>query len=150
MLSFNKTTEYSFRIMSYVASDANKLYTSDDIYEELKIPFRYLRRLLTKLSNAGLLDSIQGKYGGFRLTKDLKDIRLYDIYKASEESTSDTSCFFGFPTCPSQGNCIMHDAWTDLRLNLLNVLKNTSLAELKSSDIASFLRKNSQSSEHTF
>jgi len=145
MLNFNKTTEYSFRIMSYIASDVSRQYKSDDIYKDLKIPFRYLRRLLTKLSNAGLLESIQGKYGGFKLTRKIEDITLYDILVATDENSNATSCFFGFPECPAQGNCLLHEAWTEMRNNLNKVLKNTTLAALKDSDTGKFILTNSLS-----
>lgn len=142
MLKFNKTTEYSFRIMSYMASDVERQYKSDDIYEDLKIPFRYLRRLLTKLSSAGLLESIQGKYGGFRLNRNLEDITLYDIFIATDEHSNEAACFFGFPECPSKGKCLMHDRWSEIKDNLFKVLKKTSLAELKENGTASFILKN--------
>lgn len=145
MLNFNKTTEYSFRIMSYMAADVSRQYKSDDIYNDLKIPFRYLRRLLTKLSNAGLLESIQGKYGGFKLTRNIEDITLYDILEATDENSNGISCFFGFPECPAQGNCLLHEAWTEMRNNLNKVLKNTTLAALKASDTGIFVINNSLS-----
>ena len=54
-MNINKTAEYALRIFGYMALDDNKLYSANDIYENLKIPFRYLRKLLTTLSKSDLI-----------------------------------------------------------------------------------------------
>jgi len=110
-----------------MAKDKNKLYKSDEIYKDLQIPFRYLRRLLTKLTNSGLLTSIQGKFGGYQIKHDLSKIRLYDIINAVEEREEPNECFFGYKTCPLNDKCSMHDKWYDVQKNITSVLKNTSL-----------------------
>lgn len=130
MISFNRTTEYAFRIMSHMALDRDKIYRSDDIYEDLKIPFRYLRRLLTLLSKKGLLVSIQGKYGGFRLEKKLSEISLYDIVVAVDEDKKPKECFFGYEKCPINEKCSMHDKWKSIRFAIDEVLTKTTLKDL--------------------
>ena len=131
MLHFNKTTEYAFRIMSFMAQDKDKLYRSDDVYEELQIPFRYLRRIMTRLSREGLLLSIKGKYGGFRIEKELGDITLFDIVQAIGENKKPNECFFGYEKCPLTNKCSMHDNWSEVKQNIDTVLKSTTLLKIK-------------------
>ncbi len=42
-----------------------------------------IRKILTQLKNAGLINVIRGT-GGIELTRDLKDITFYDVYQAIE------------------------------------------------------------------
>jgi len=131
MISFSKTTEYAFRIMSHFAQNENKLYKSDEVYEELQIPFRYMRRLLTHLSNEGLLTSIQGKFGGYKLAKKLDEINLHDIVQAIDENKKQKECFFGFEKCPLTERCSMHDKWKNVQSTINSVLESTTLKDIK-------------------
>lgn len=141
MLKFSKTSEYAFRILSHFAADEDRLYKSDDLFEELDIPFRYLRRLLSKLAKGGLLLSIQGKHGGFKLAKPKSEISLLDIVNAVEEKRSTSECFFGFESCPLNNRCSMHDKWMSVQDNINEILLKTTLEELQSIDAEYFPKR---------
>ena len=68
-MNFSKTTEYALRILSYMSLDENRLYTANDLFDKLQIPFRYLRKQMNFLLKQGLLVSIQGKQGGYQIAK---------------------------------------------------------------------------------
>ena len=130
-MNFSKTTEYALRIMSFMAMDEKKLYSANDIYDNLKIPFRYLRKLLTILSKSELINSVQGKNGGYRISKSLKEISLFDIIKATGDDLINNECFFGFENCALENKCAIHDKWTAGRENINHVLTTTTLDEIK-------------------
>ncbi len=142
-MNFNKTTEYVLRILSFMAMDENRLYRADDIFENLKIPFRYLRKQLTILSKRGLLVSVQGKRGGYKISKNLRNISLFDILQTSGDNLTSNECFFGFKNCTFEQKCAMHDKWNIIHNSLNQVLKSTSLAEITETGIHSFNTKNS-------
>jgi len=130
-MNFNKTTEYAFRILSFMAKDESRIYSVDEIFEKLKIPYRYLRKLMTNLSKSDFMDSVQGKNGGYQISKKLGDIKLLDIINVVDPDYLTGKCFFGFDDCALQSACTMHDQWTDVRTNISNILENTSLASIK-------------------
>lgn len=139
-MNFSKTTEYSLRIMSYMAMDENRLYSSKDIFQSLDIPFRYLRKLLIVLSKSGLINSVQGKYGGYRISGNLSEISLLDIMHAVGDNQFSKECFFGFQDCAFEKKCAMHDKWAAVQLNINNILTSTNLAELKETGPHNFIR----------
>ena len=141
-MNFSKTTEYALRIMSFMAMEEKKLYSANDIYENLKIPFRYLRKLLTNLSKRGLLISVQGKSGGYKISKNLNKISLFDIVNATGEIPINNVCFFGFHHCAFEKKCGMHDKWAALQKSINNILTSTTLAELKETGPHSFISNN--------
>jgi len=134
-MKFNKTTEYALRILSYMAKDEKKSYSTSEIYDALKIPFRYLRRLMTDMTKTGLIKSIQGKYGGFQFEKKINDISMFDIVKSSDENYFNTQCFFGFQTCSLNNICIMHNEWARIRIDIEKTLSKTKLSDVNESDL---------------
>lgn len=133
-MNFSKTTEYAFRILSFMAQDEGKLYNVDEIFEKLRIPYRYLRKLMTNLTRSGLIVSIQGKNGGYKISRKTEEIKLLEILQAVEPEYLSGKCFFGFDNCALQIPCIMHDQWTDIRTNINTTLAGTSLADVKQID----------------
>ena len=130
-MTFTRTAEYALQIMSLMARDESLLYRADDIYDTLKIPYRYLRKLMTALVKSGLIASEQGKFGGYRIARPLETISLMDILEAGGERFLSDSCFFGFGECALIHKCMMHDKWLSIRKSIRLVLVNTSLAEIK-------------------
>ncbi len=55
-----------------------------DIATKYKLPPAFMRKVLSQLSNAELLDSVKGPYGGFRLNRPMKDITFYDIFDSTD------------------------------------------------------------------
>lgn len=137
-MNFSKTTEYAFRILSYMAQDEFRLYTVDEIFKKINVPYRYLRKLMTNLTTSGFIVSIQGKNGGYKISKTTEEVWLVDILKAVDPDYLSGKCFFGFENCALQPACIMHDQWTEIRLNINNVLAKTSLADIKRSGDTNF------------
>ncbi len=111
--------------------DEKKLYSANDIYDKLQIPFRYLRKLLTILSKSGLIKSVQGKNGGYKISKGLSEISLFDIIRATGDDLINNECFFGFGNCVLEKKCAIHDKWTAGSENINNVLTTTTLDDIK-------------------
>lgn len=130
-MNFNKTTEYAFRILSYMAMDESRLYSVDEIFDKLQIPYRYLRKLMTNLTKSELIISIQGKSGGYKISRKPEDISLLDVITIVDPAYLTGTCFFGFENCALQTACTMHDQWSDVRTNISNILANTTLANIK-------------------
>ncbi len=130
-MNFNKTTEYAFRILSYMATDESRLYSVDEIFKKQQIPYRYLRKLMTNLTKSELIISIQGKNGGYKISRKPEDISLLDIITIVDPSYLSGTCFFGFENCALQTACTMHDQWSDVRTNIRTILSGTSIAKIK-------------------
>ncbi len=130
-MTLSKTTEYALRILTLMASDTEKMYSSVQLYGKLKIPKKYLQKLLTDLSKNGLIKSIQGRSGGFMLAKKSNKIFVSDIIEAVEGFKSEPTCFFGFEKCSLEHPCSMHDVWTKAHKDIIKVLSSTPLSELK-------------------
>lgn len=131
-MKFSKTTIYALQIVKMLANDTNKLFSAQELFEELNIPFRYLRKQLIELSSKGLLLSVQGKNGGYRINKPLEDVSLWDIIHMTGDLPNENQCFFGFHECPLTDQCVMHNKYNEVQKLNIKLLRETTLQDFKS------------------
>ena len=129
-MNFTKTTSYSLNILSYMAEHENIRMSASYLHNKLNIPYSYLRTVLGDLSKNNLIKGVNGRNGGFRLNRDKSAIFLADIIEVTEGLESFNRCVMGFDECPFNYSCYMHPIWIRMRTEILDVLKQTSLADL--------------------
>ncbi len=130
-MKFNKTTEYAIRVMVFLADHKDERYSVNQLHQILKIPYKYLGRLMHKLSAAGLAHVTQGKQGGYRIFQDLSRIYLYEIVGVVEGLEDYQRCVLGFPECSSENPCSLHHIWIERQESIKEMIYNTTLADLK-------------------
>jgi Rrf2 family cysteine metabolism transcriptional repressor len=101
-----------------------------NISQRQDISERYLERLMTSLVTAGLVISMRGKNGGFRLAKPPKEIRLSQIIQATEGSLSPVFCVDDPGQCDRLETCATHDAWEKLKTAIFKTLDSITLEKL--------------------
>lgn len=129
-MTFTKTTEYALRALTLMAEKPDELFSADQLHKELKIPKKYLGRLLTDLSHVKLIESVRGKYGGYRLGRSSSKIFLSEIIEAVEGFNPEPTCFFGFGDCVRQTPCAMHDVWAKNQMSMIKTLSTMKLSQL--------------------
>ena len=129
-MNLSKTSEYAMRIMSFMATRGEDVYSAEYLYEELKIPRRYLRRLLTDLSKANLISSNRGRSGGFSIHRDPFKISLKEILDITEGKDATSKCILGFSCCVAGKPCLLHDEWIKARTLMNQILEKTTLGGL--------------------
>ncbi|MBN1198865.1 MAG: Rrf2 family transcriptional regulator [Bacteroidales bacterium] len=106
------------------------LYPASRLVHDLKISDKYLRRILTTLSNSGLIQSVQGKHGGFKLMQKPDEISLFAIVMCVDDVEKYTGCVLGFPTCSDDHPCTLHSRWAPVRTELVAFLQTTSIRDV--------------------
>jgi len=71
---------------------------------------KYLRKLAGPIEKAGLILSVQGKYGGYKLNKNADRISVADIFTAYDESHHISGCTKD-SGCILSENCITSNLW---------------------------------------
>jgi len=130
-MRFQKTTEHAIRVMVFLANHLNERYSVNRLHQVLEIPYKYLGRLMHRLSNAGLVDVTQGKKGGYRITRDLSEIHLHEIVGVVEGLEDYHRCVLGFPECSSENPCPLHHMWMERQESIKDMVYKTTLADLK-------------------
>jgi Rrf2 family protein len=130
-MRLSKTSEYAVRVMAYLAREPQSLHSVNFLSEELGIPYKYLARLMTQLSQKGLLRSTQGKRGGYQLAHPLEEIRISDIIEVVEGLGDYHRCVLGFRECSDTDPCSMHHLWEPHLISIRNMVYDNTLADLK-------------------
>ncbi|MBK6346719.1 MAG: Rrf2 family transcriptional regulator [Bacteroidales bacterium] len=130
----SKTSEYALRILTYMALNSETQLSATILFEELRIPKRYLMRLLTDLSKSGFIQATRGRSGGYVFARPLESIFFSEIIDSVEGLLSYEGCVLGNPVCPIDKPCAMHHIWDKPKLTFLQTLKTTTLADLKEAD----------------
>jgi Rrf2 family iron-sulfur cluster assembly transcriptional regulator len=104
--------------------------TLAEISARQKISLSYLEQLFAKLRRKGIVDSVRGPGGGYRLAKEMNRIAVADIILAVDEPLDATQCG-GEENCLGDNKkCITHDLWVRLNQHLLDYLSSVTLKQL--------------------
>lgn len=92
------------------------------------ISLSYLEQLFSRLRRSGLVESVRGPGGGYRLARAAADITLADVVRAVDEDLDASHCG-GRRDCHAGGQCLTHDLWDDLSSRIHGFLGGISLAD---------------------
>ncbi len=125
-------------LVIYNFSQTTKV-TSDFIAASVQVNPVVIRRTLLSLKAAGMVDVKAGS-GGASIVKDLRDITLYDVYKAVDSMDGDMFHFHENPNlaCPVGRNihAVLDAHLADAQAAMENELKKVTLLDL-TKDLAS-------------
>ena len=93
------------------------------------ISLSYLEQLFSRLKKSGLVDSIKGPGGGYKLSKDANEIVISEVIQAVDEDLETTACN-GKSNCHNNHQCISHNLWQDLGTEINNFLSDITLKQV--------------------
>jgi len=129
MIGISNKTFYAIAALQELgAVPQNSVLKIKDIAKNANIPQNFLEQILLELKKQGLLMSIKGAYGGYKLARPLKDITLKDVVLILEiDIFSDTY---------TNSHAGLQLFWEDMRDNVSKVFE-IPLSELKNYDLKS-------------
>lgn len=129
------TTKGRFAVtamLDLALNEQDRPVTLAGISERQEISLSYLEQLFSRLRRSGLVKSVRGPGGGYRIAKAHSDISVSDIITAVDEQIDATQCG-GNENCKDEGRCMTHELWSSLNVKILEYLSGVSLAELVAS-----------------
>lgn len=128
---FSRQCEYAMQAVLYLALKPEGEMTSmKELTRRLDIPYHFVAKILQQLAYKGLLASMKGPSGGFRLALPTKDITLFHIVEAVDGVAFTNSCMLGFSECSGKNPCSVHDQWSGLREEMYQMLVRKNVAEM--------------------
>lgn len=114
------------------------LVTLGDISKRQDISLPYLEQLFVKLRRAGLVESVRGPGGGYRLAKPTSEIRVVDILSAVDETVSALHTGAGVTgaSSGSRAQSVTNRLWEGLSAHVYVFLHQTRLSDIVRNELA--------------
>jgi Rrf2 family iron-sulfur cluster assembly transcriptional regulator len=91
----------------------------------------YLEQLFTHLRRGGIVHSVRGPGGGYRLARPAAQLAIADIVRAVDEPIETVRCTAQQPGCMAGGErCLTHDLWEALGDHIHGFLAGVSLEDV--------------------
>jgi Rrf2 family nitric oxide-sensitive transcriptional repressor len=128
-----KTAEYALRATVWLGRAPEKAESADQLARTLRVPRRYLHKVLQDLVKAGLVRSHSGPGGGYALVRAPEEITILDVINAVGSIERIRSCPLGLEShtslCPlhkelDQAYAAMEQAFA--RVTVAQILNSTS------------------------
>jgi Rrf2 family cysteine metabolism transcriptional repressor len=140
---FSTKAEYGVRLMVELgrqAGDGEDVppVSLSAVAEAETLPLSYLEHLVAKLRDAGLVTSVRGAHGGYRLARPPEEIAMLEVVQALEGPIAPMECFHelreGRVLCSHEADgdqaCATKLLWTRVQGGVTGALARTTLAEL--------------------
>lgn len=123
---------YALRVMVDLAQHQDQgLTPMKDVAQRQQISLKYLEKILPVLSKHHYISGIQGKGGGYQLTRAPEEYRVGEILRLTEGDLAPVSCLeTGAPPCQQRESCPTRPLWCELGRRVNEYLDSVTLADL--------------------
>ncbi len=99
-----------------------------------EISVSYLEQLMAKLKKAGLVKSVRGVNGGYRIAKPADEISVGDVLRALEGDLIPVECAgidtSGTTHCSSSSQCVSKIVWKRINDSINDTVDSINIGEL--------------------
>lgn len=123
---------YALRVMLVLAENVDRGYIPmKEIAETQGISLKYMERIVPVLVKNRLLEGVQGKCGGYRLTRRPEEYRIGEILRLTEGDLAPVSCLeCNAPKCDRAAECKTLPMWTEFHDMANNYFDGIKLSDL--------------------
>jgi Rrf2 family protein len=134
MLKLTKKADYGLIALRHLAlGEAEATASAKEMAEAYGLPLPLLSKILQKLARGGMLQSVAGTNGGYRLSRDPKTISAMEVIRAIDGPIVLTSCFTehdGSKHCNTSSLCTVREPLRRVHDAMLGLLEKFTIAEL--------------------
>lgn len=113
-----------------MAGNPRQVISVNELHRALDIPYKYLGRLMPRLAEAGMVQALKGKNGGYRLVEPLDKVRTGQVIEVVEGWGEYNQCILGFQECSSRNPCPIHNYWAPIKSQIVDMFHNLTLKDL--------------------
>lgn len=123
---------YCLRVMIDLAEHQGEGYIRmKEVADRQGLSLKYLEKILPVLAKNNIVDGIQGKGGGYRLSREPETYTLGEILRLTEGSLAPVACLqCGAAPCDRAADCKTLPIWTELDRRVNEYLDSVTLADI--------------------
>lgn len=133
----SKKSKYAFHALVYIArrEQAQHPVSAREVAEAESIPHKFLEAILRDLTTAGILRSVRGKGGGYRLAKAPDQIHLGQIMRLFDGPIALLPCvslnyYMPCEECRDETTCSIRRVFLEIRQTTLRILGENTLQHI--------------------
>ena len=136
MLRISKLTDYAVVLATQLADEslAGQVASVRALAETTGIPEPTASKVLKALGRAGVVESLRGANGGYRLTREPSAISIAEVIVAIEGPIAVTECVDEATGCTHEDHCGVRANWQRINAALEGALEGISVAEMARPD----------------
>jgi FeS assembly SUF system regulator len=133
----SRLTDYGIIVMAHLAGRSDDAsHNARELAQETHLPAPVVSKILKALTRAGLLDSIRGAKGGYRLARQPQHISVVEMIGALEGPVGITECAVEPGVCEHEPSCGLQGPWQRINAAVAQALEGVTLADLSRSGTA--------------
>ncbi|MBR1377455.1 MAG: Rrf2 family transcriptional regulator [Bacilli bacterium] len=119
---------YALIIMINLAKNEEGYLSIKEISEKENISIKYLEKIISLLSKAGLVCVGHGKNGGYKLVKKPNEYKIGEILRVTEGPMEPAPCI-NDSNCDKKDTCEVYSFWNGLYENINSYVDDKTLAD---------------------
>lgn len=130
MLRIGKLTDYATVVMAELARHAGECWSASQVAEATHLEPPTVAKVCKTLAKAGLIDSVRGVNGGYRLRRAADEVSVAAIIRAMEGPIALTECGLEPGRCTREHECDLKGNWRRIGETVERALEALTLADL--------------------
>jgi Rrf2 family transcriptional regulator, cysteine metabolism repressor len=132
-MKLTSQSEYALLALVFLARQNDSVITpADRIAKAQSIPIKFLEQILSVLKRAGLVKSVKGMRGGYKLSRPAAKISLAEVIRIFEGALAPTmsASHFFYESTPIEQEEQILSVFCEIRDMVAKKLENTFLADV--------------------
>jgi Rrf2 family iron-sulfur cluster assembly transcriptional regulator len=124
---------YAVMAVADLARQGDRAVSLAEIAARQQISLSYLEQLFARMRRAGLVRSVRGPGGGYRLARSAAETHVAEVVLAVDEPIRATRCAGAASPkgcMPGGERCLTHDLWEDLGRHIHSYLADVSIEDV--------------------
>jgi FeS assembly SUF system regulator len=130
MLRLSKMADYGTVVMTAMIREPERSRSAAEIAAAIHVPVPTVSKILKMLARSGLVLSLRGAKGGYRLSRAAEEISLTDIIHAMDGPIGMTECSITPGLCSQEAGCAVRANWRRINQAVLGVLQAITLDQM--------------------
>jgi Rrf2 family protein len=122
--------QYGMRALIEVAVGGDRPTSLKTVADRQGLSHQYLEQIFAVLRRAGMVESVRGARGGYRLARRPDELSALEVVELLEGTVSPVQCIDDEESCGRTGACSTEPLWREVDAAVRRVLGGTSLADL--------------------
>jgi len=133
VLKLGKLTDYATVLLAAMAAEPERLHAALELSGRTQVAAPTVSKLLKQLQKGGLVQSVRGVRGGYRLQRLPASITVADVIRALEGPIAVTDCANRDGGCAIEAGCAARAPFRLINAALTQALEAVTLADMAAS-----------------